>query len=109
MKKLKYFGIFLLRKLRLIKSNSVLLKTNSDLKFNKGDEVRVTIYSKLPEFWYIGQVLDISILNSGRVEYQVEFKPDNTGRYQLRYWFLEDELRFSVKKERDFRLSRILS
>ena len=87
------------------------------IKFSRGDEVKVTIYSELPEFWYVGQVLEInaryvidSIEESWRVEYYVAFKPDKTGKYQLKYWFLESELRkYSLKEERNSRIDQILN
>lgn len=105
------------------------------IKYERGDEVKVTIYSEvrfnsrninhskltavkiLPEFWYIGKVLDInaryvvdSIEESWRVEYYVAFKPDKTGKYQLKYWFLESELRkYSLQEERNSRIDQILN
>ena len=87
------------------------------IKFDRGDDVKVTIYSEIPEFWYVGKVLDInaryvvdSIEESWRVEYYVAFKPDKTGKYQLKYWFLESELRkYSLKEERNSRIDQILN
>ncbi len=87
------------------------------IKFSRGDEVKVTIYSELPEFWYVGKVLEInaryvlpSIEESWRVEYYVSFKPDKTGKYQLKYWFLESELRkYSLQEERNSRIEQILN
>ncbi len=85
------------------------------IKFDKGDEVKVTIYSEIPEFWYVGKVLDInaryvvpSIESSWRVEYYVSFK--NTNGDILKYWFLESELRkYSLREERNSRIDRILN
>ena len=87
------------------------------IKFDRGDEVKVTIYSEIPEFWYVGKVLDInaryvvdSIEESWRVEYYVAFKPDKTGKYQLKYWFLESELRkYSLQEERNSRIDQLLN
>ena len=87
------------------------------IKFDRGDEVKVTIYSEIPEFWYVGTVLDInaryvvdSIEESWRVEYYVAFKPDKTGKYQLKYWFLESELRkYSLQEERNSRIDQLLN
>ena len=85
------------------------------IKFDRGDEVKVTIYSEVPEFWYIGKVLDInaryvipSIESSWRVEYYVSFK--NIKGSELRYWFLESELRkYSLQEERNSRIEQLLA
>ena len=85
------------------------------IKFERGDEVKVTIYSEVPEFWYIGKVLDInaryvvhSIESSWRVEYYVSFK--NSKGSELKYWFLESELiKYSLQEERNSRIEQILN
>jgi hypothetical protein len=85
------------------------------IKYERGDEVKVTIYSEVPEFWYIGKVLDInaryvlpSIESSWKVEYYVAFK-NNKGS-ELRYWFLESELiKYSLQEERNSRIEQILN
>ena len=84
------------------------------IKFDIGDEVKVTIYSEVPEFWYIGKVLDInaryavsSIEESWRVEYYVSFK--NSKGNELKYWFLESELKkYSLQEERNSVIDMIL-
>jgi len=90
-------------------------KTYGFIKYDRGDEVKVTIYSEVPEFWYIGKVLDInaryvipSIESSWKVEYYVSF-PNSKGN-ELRYWFLESELRkYSLQEERNSRIDQILN
>jgi hypothetical protein len=85
------------------------------IKFEKGDEVKVTIYSEVPEFWYIGKILDInaryavpSIQESWRVEYYVSFK--NSKGSELKYWFLESELKkYSLQEERNSVIDMILN
>ena len=85
------------------------------IKYERGDEVKVTIYSEVPEFWYIGKVLDIndryvlpSIESSWKVEYYVAFK--NSKGSELRYWFLESELRkYSLQEERNSRIDQLLN
>jgi hypothetical protein len=85
------------------------------IKFDKGDEVKVIIYLEIPEFWYVGKVLDInaryvvpSIESSWRVEYYVSFK--NTNDDVLKHWFLESELRkYSLQEERNLRIDQILN
>lgn len=85
------------------------------IKYERGDEVKVTIYSEVPEFWYIGKVLDInaryvvpSIESSWKVEYYVSFI--NSKGSELRYWFLESELRkYSLQEERNSRIDQILN
>ena len=85
------------------------------IKFDRGDEVKVTIYSEVPEFWYIGKVLDINaryvipeIQSSWRVEYYVSFK--NTNGDVLKYWFLESELKkYSLQEERNSIIEQILN
>ena len=85
------------------------------IKYERGDELKVTIYSEVPEFWYIGKVLDInaryvlpSIESSWKVEYYVAFK--NSKGSELRYWFLESELRkYSLQEERNSRIEQILT
>ena len=85
------------------------------IKFERGDEVKVTIYSEIPEFWYIGKVLEInaryvidSIEESWRVEYYVSFK--NSKGSELKYWFLESELKkYSLQEERNSRIEEILN
>ena len=85
------------------------------IKFEKGDEVKVTIFSDIPEFWYVGKVLDInaryvigSIEESWRVEYYVSFK--NSKGNELKYWFLESELKkYSLQEERNSVIDMILN
>ena len=85
------------------------------IKFERGDEVKVTIYSEVPEFWYVGQILDInaryvvhSIESSWRVEYYVSFK--NSKGSELKYWFLESELKkYSLQEERNLVIDMILN
>lgn len=85
------------------------------IKFERGDEVKVTIYSEVPEFWYIGKILDInaryavpSIQESWRVEYYVSFK--NSKGSVLKYWFLESELKkYSLQEERNSVIDMILN
>ena len=85
------------------------------VKYEIGEEVKVTIYSEVPEFWYKGKVLDINaryvlpeIKQSWKVEYYVSFK--NSEGSELRYWFLESELRkYSLQKERNSRIDQILN
>lgn len=85
------------------------------IKFEKGDEVKVTIYSEVPEFWYLGKILDInaryavpSIQESWRVEYYVSFK--NSKGSELKYWFLESELKkYSLQEERNSVIDMILN
>jgi hypothetical protein len=85
------------------------------IKFERGDEVKVTIYSEVPEFWYIGKVLEIdaryvisSIEESWKVEYYVSFK--NSKGSELKYWFLESELiKYSLQEERNSRIEQILN
>ena len=85
------------------------------IKYKKDDEVKVTIYSEIPEFWYKGKVLDInaryvvpSIEESWRVEYYVSFI--NSKGSELKYWFLESELRkYSLQEERNSRIEQILN
>ena len=85
------------------------------IKFERGDEVKVTIFSEIPEFWYIGKILDInaryavpSIEESWRVEYYVSFK--NSKGSVLKYWFLESELKkYSLQEERNSVIDMILN
>ena len=85
------------------------------IKFDRGDEVKVTIFSEIPEFWYIGKILDInaryavpSIEESWRVEYYVSFK--NSKGSELKYWFLESELKkYSLQEERNSVIDMILN
>ena len=84
------------------------------IKFDRGDEVKVTIYSEVPEFWYIGKVLDVngryvvpSIESSWKVEYYVSFI--NSKGIELKDWFLESELRkYSLREERSSKIEKIL-
>ena len=90
-------------------------KTFGFIRFERGDEVKVTIYSEVPEFWYKGKVLDInaryvipSIESSWKVEYYVSFL--NSKGSELKYWFLESELRkYSLQEERNSRLEQLLN
>jgi hypothetical protein len=100
-----------------------LSDTDNNLKFSKGDKVKVTIYSKDPKLWYIGKVLDInaryvvpSIESSWKVEYYVSFenvfndyRSFKKGN-ELRYWFLESELRkYDLQEERNSRIDQLLN
>ena len=85
------------------------------IKFDRGDEVKVTIYSEVPEFWYIGKVLDVngryvvpSIESSWKVEYYVSFK--NNMNDIVTEWFSESQLmKYSLQQERNSRIEQILN
>lgn len=85
------------------------------IKFERGDEVKITIYSELPEFWYKGKIIDInaryvipSIELSWRVEYYVSFT--NSKGDILKYWFWEGELKaYNLQEERNKSIEKILS
>ena len=85
------------------------------IKFDRGDEVKVTIYSEVPEFWYIGKILDInaryavpSIEESWRVEYYVSFI--NSMNDKVTEWFSESQLmKYSLQEERNLRIEQILN
>lgn len=88
------------------------------IKYKKGDEVKITIYNEIPDLWYKGKVLDIRSGYSGntwmsnlestwKVEYYVCFK-NNKGD-DLKYWFLESELRkYDLQEERNSRIEQLL-
>ena len=87
------------------------------IKYERGEEVKVTIYSEVPEFWYKGKILDINaqyiipsipgIQSSWKVEYYVCFK--NSKGDDLKYWFLESELRkYDLQEERNSRIEQLL-
>jgi hypothetical protein len=46
--------------LSLFKKKEKEEKIYGFIKYERGDEVKVTIYSEIPEFWYVGIVLDIN-------------------------------------------------
>lgn len=104
----------MIKKLLSIFKKDKVENTFGFIKFERGDEVKVTIYSEVPEFWYIGKILDInaryavpSIQESWRVEYYVSFK-NNNGNV-LKYWFLESELKkYSLQEERNSVIDMIL-
>ncbi len=85
------------------------------IKFDIGDEVKVTIFSEIPEFWYKGKVLDInaryvvpSIESSWRVEYYVSFI--NSMNDKENKWVSESKLmKYSLQEERNLVIDRILN
>jgi len=85
------------------------------IKYDRGDEVKVTIYSEIPEFWYKGKVLDInaryiipSIESSWKVEYYVSFI--NSMNDRVTEWFSESQLmKYSLQEERNSRIEQILN
>jgi len=85
------------------------------IKFERGDDVKVTIFSEIPEFWYVGKVLDInaryvvpSIEESWRVEYYVVFI--NRMNDKVTEWFSESQLmKYSLQEERNSRIDQILN
>jgi len=85
------------------------------IKFERGDEVKVTIFSDIPEFWYVGKVLDInaryvipSIESSWKVEYSVSFI--NRMNDKVTEWFSESQLmKYSLQEERNSRIEQILN
>lgn len=84
-------------------------------KFKRGDEVKVIIYSEMPEFWYKGEVLDInaryavpSIEKSWKVDYWVSFI--NSNGEKIECWKSESELeKYSLQEERNSRIEQILN
>jgi heat shock protein HspQ len=85
------------------------------IKFDIGDEVKVTIFSEIPEFWYKGKVLDVnaryvvpSIESSWKVEYYVVFI--NRMNDKVTEWFSELQLmKYSLQEERNSRIEQILN
>ncbi len=85
------------------------------IKFKTGDLVKITIISEIPEFWYIGKILDInaryvvpSIESSWKVEYYISF--DNSSGEDIRYWILESELKkYDLVEERNLKIEEILN
>jgi hypothetical protein len=85
------------------------------IKFERGDEVKVTIFSDIPEFWYVGTVLDInaryvipSIESSWSVEYYVVFI--NSMNDKVTEWFSESQLKkYSLREERNSIIDMILN
>jgi hypothetical protein len=85
------------------------------IKFEKGDEVKVTIFSEIPEFWYVGTILDInaryvinSIEESWTVEYYVVLI--NSMNDKVTEWFSESQLmKYSLQEERNSRIEQILN
>jgi hypothetical protein len=85
------------------------------IKFDIGDEVKVTIFSEIPEFWYKGKVLDVnaryvipSIESSWTVEYYVVFI--NRMNDKVTEWFSESQLmKYSLQEERNSRIEQILN
>ena len=85
------------------------------IKFKKGDEVKITIFSDIPEFWYVGKVLDVnaryvipSIEESWTVEYYVVFV--NRMNDKVTEWFSESQLmKYSLQEERNSRIEQILN
>ena len=85
------------------------------IKFEKGDEVKVTIYSEIPEFWYVGTILDInaryvigSIEESWTVEYYVVLI--NSMNDKVTEWFSESQLKkYSLQEERNSVIDMILN
>jgi hypothetical protein len=105
----------MIKKISSIFKKKKVENNSGHIKFERGDEVKVTIYSEVPEFWYIGKVLEIdaryvisSIEESWKVEYYVSFK--NSKGSELKYWFLESELiKYSLQEERNSRIEQILN
>jgi hypothetical protein len=85
------------------------------IKFDIGDEVKVTIFSEIPEFWYKGKVLDVnaryvvpSIESSWKVEYYVSFI--NSMNDKENKWVSESQLmKYSLQEERNLRIEQILN
>ncbi len=85
------------------------------IKYDIGDEVKVTIFSEIPEFWYKGKVLDVnaryvvpSIESSWRVEYYVSFI--NSMNDKENKWVSESQLmKYSLQEERNLVIDRILN
>lgn len=80
------------------------------VKFDLGEEVRVTIYSEDPNRWFRGVIVDINaryvlpeIESSWKVEYCVLFK-------NVEYWFLESELKkYCLQEERNSIIEQLLN
>jgi len=105
----------MIKKLLSIFKKKKVENTFGFIKFEKGDEVKVTIYSDIPEFWYKGKVLDInaryvipSIESSWEVEYYVSFI--NSMNDKVTEWFSESQLKkYSLREERNSIIDMILN
>ena len=100
--------------LSIFKKKKPKQNTFGFVKYEIGEEVKVTIYSKIPEGWYRGKILDINaryvlpdIKESWKVEYYVSFI--NRKESELRYWFLESELeKYDLQQDRDSKIEQLL-
>lgn len=80
------------------------------VKYEIGEEVKVTIYSDDPNRWYRGKIIDINaryvlpdVEESWKVEYCVLFNG-------VKYWFLESELKkYDLQEERNLTIEKILN
>jgi hypothetical protein len=89
-------------------------KSYGFIKYDRDDEVKVTIYSEIPEFWYKGKVLDInaryvipSIESSWKVDYYVVFI--NSMNDKVTEWFSESQLmKYSLQEERNSKIEKLL-
>ena len=90
-------------------------KSYGFIKYDRDDEVKVTIYSEIPEFWYKGKVLDInaryvipSIESSWKVDYYVVFI--NSMNDKVTEWFSESQLmKYSLQEERNSKIEQLLN
>ncbi len=105
----------MIKKLLSIFKKKKVENTFGFIKFDIGDEVKVTIFSEIPEFWYKGKVLDVnaryvvpSIESSWRVEYYVSFI--NSMNDKENKWVSESQLmKYSLQEERNLVIDRILN
>ena len=118
MKKLKHLVLTLIQKLKRKQKISQSLNTENNLKFSKGDRVKVKFLLELDDikldFYHIGFIIDIneryiipSIESSYKLEYRVRTKDKNS--YINNWVDHKDVVLYTLQDEREEKLNQLLN
>ena len=118
MKKLKHLVLTLIQRLKPKQKTSQSLNTDNNLKFSKGDRVKVKFVLEIDDikldFYHIGFIIDIneryiipSIKSSYKLEYRVRTKDKNS--YINNWVEHKDVMLYTLQDEREEKLNQILN
>ena len=118
MKKLKHLVLTLIQRLKPKQKTSQSLNTDNNLKFSKGDRVKVKFVLELDDinldFYHIGFIIDIneryiipSIKSSYKLEYRVRTKDKNS--YINNWVEHKDVMLYTLQDEREEKLNQLFA
>jgi hypothetical protein len=114
MKKLKHLVLTLIQKLKQRQKISQSLNTDNNLRFSKGDRVKVKFVLEIDDikldFDYIGFITDINeryVIPSIESSYKIEYRVTGTDLMNKGWYEPKDITSYSLQDEREEKLNQL--